>query len=450
MIATSIRPPADRVITFLPSLLDPKMVLDACRDNLNRIDSATRQSWQSARMIEALYHPERYIRVVYALVSDLETESSRYWPEGQLVYLSAPVREPMSRRGEVLQIGDAEVEAYAFPNDRRLRGLRTFAKRELCAQNWQGWVRETGSNDILQVESLQRLLVRYVPEQKWTVRLRGEWLDEETGVSKKRRIAVRASSIESCSKLVHRHDFLTSGNSEQVDGFVIPKVVGASISRGLLAVEWLRGETILPMLAKGDGKDCLSNIAQCLHRFHRTEVPGLPEITSSDLLERIDSAVVDLSLANPDWRASLSELGRRTTAAIQKLEQATMRTLHNDLHWKQFTFKRGRITLLDLERMADGDPLLDVANFATQLQMLGHRTDCEIDPQMSKSWHDTFIDLWYKVEGTSVDRRRLAIYSAISSLELARGFMRHLKHDWHSVGDACIELANAGLSEADV
>ncbi|MFQ5495273.1 MAG: hypothetical protein ACE5EX_07805, partial [Phycisphaerae bacterium] len=140
MLATSPHHPVDRSLPGLIPCLDPILVLDACKEQLVREEASVRDAWREARMIEALYHPQRYLRVVYVLLSDPKTPANRHWPVGQLVYLQTPVREPMSRRGCVVTIGGEKAEAYRFPNDRRLRGLRTFTQREQCTQMWQQWL----------------------------------------------------------------------------------------------------------------------------------------------------------------------------------------------------------------------------------------------------------------------------------------------------------------------
>jgi hypothetical protein len=54
----------------MPACLDPFVVFEAARSDLRRMYEEARARWREARMIEAIYQPSRYLRIVYALVDD--------------------------------------------------------------------------------------------------------------------------------------------------------------------------------------------------------------------------------------------------------------------------------------------------------------------------------------------------------------------------------------------
>ena len=104
--------------------------------------------------------------------------------------------------------------------------------------------------------------------------------------------------------------------------------------------------------------------------------------------------------------------------------------------------------MLDLERMAVGDPLIDVANLAIQLRMLGHRPEFSMDVATARRWAQEFLDRWQSVSGEPINPTRYQCFAAISLLVLARGMMRHLRDGWRALARVCVELAEGQLAAA--
>jgi aminoglycoside phosphotransferase (APT) family kinase protein len=121
-------------------------------------------------------------------------------------------------------------------------------------------------------------------------------------------------------------------------------------------------------------------------------------------------------------------------------------SLHNDLHWKQFRFKDDRVAVLDLERMCSGDALVDAANLATQLRMLGLRPETGVEPSTAQCWAGEFEEAWRRVARRPIDPIRWQAYSMVSLLELARGMMRHLRPGWRALAARCVQSAEGGLT----
>lgn len=443
--------PDDGVLGPVLARLSCDAVLDACRAQLTRVAGAVREGWQHARVIEALYHPGRYVRVAYSLLRDPDTPASRVWPQGQIVYVHAPVRKPMSRRGTVLTVDGVEMEVYRFPNDRRLRGLRKFAGSDTAAAVWQGWIDKADGAYRLDAETLQRLLIRYVPEQKWVVRLRCVGRHRDTDALRKRRIAVRSASPESCATLLYRHTVL-HGLSRHADAkFFVPTVVGEDVASGLLAVKWVHGIALVEALAARPVSEVMGGVAGMLASFHGSNVVGLPAVGVDDVVARVEAAASDLAAACPalagDAVALVDDLLGRC-GALRPCPEAV--TLHNDLHWNQVRIEDERFAVLDLERMAIGDALIDVGNLWAQLRLLSQRDDQTVDAATALSWSSAWLDAWARVTGRPVDRVRLGWYSALSALELARGMMRHLRPGWRRLAAQCVAFARAQAASADV
>jgi len=444
-MTTALNMPIDPLLGDWRQRLSPACVLEACRAQLQRVPADERRRWQHAEMIEALYHPDRYVRVAYVLLDDPDTPPERRWPQGQIVYLNAPVREPVSRRGQVIELDRQPAEAYTFPNDRRLRGLRKFTAKAAAVEAWQGWIDASTNDFVIDGASLQRLLVRYVPEQKWIVRLRAEGIERASGERTKRRIAIRSASPAATRRLAERHAQLSEVADASNGLFRVPAVLGGRPAAGLLALEWIRGDSLVETLRREPPEPVLRRVAAILAAVHRARPAGLTPLTTRRLIERMQHAAGDLAAVSPPLAARLRRLAREFAALARSLPRVEPAALHNDFHWNQLRIKRDRCVLLDLERMCLGDPLIDVATFVTQIRMLAVRPERLIDATTAEHWTETFLTLWPQASQQPLDDARMRAYAALSRLELARGMMRHLRPGWDMLAHRCVELAETDL-----
>ena len=436
--------PADDTLGDIMGRLAPDALLSEGRDQLAQLQDADDEVWRGMRIMEALYHPGRYVRVAYALLHDESVPERRLWPEADVVYLHAPVRQPVSRRGTTLTLGGHHVEAYRFPNDRRLRGLRKFAGSTSAAGAWQSWLDQAGDSFEIDAHTLQRLLLRYVPEQKWVVRLRAEGRVAGSDATLKRRIAVRCTSTTMCESLASRHAVLAKAPNGAA--FRVPSVVGCEADQGILAVEWNRGESLLETLATQPAAEVFADMAAMLRSFHATQVPDLDTLTPADMALQARDATNDLALACPDLGDRLSAVGTELTERLASFDTVAPVTLHNDLHWNQVRIKRGVFTVLDLERVTRGDPLVDVANLTTQLRLLGDRPEIEVARDLARRWANEFLAQWVRSSSERIDPCRFRCYAICTVLSLARGMMRHLRPNWRALARRCVEVAESELA----
>ena len=108
MLTHGIELPTDPLFGGLIEQFQPERVLQVCRERLTRATASERGRWRCCRVVESMYHPGRYLRAAFALLGDETIPENRNWPQGQIVYLQIPARNPMSQRGEVLNLGGHE------------------------------------------------------------------------------------------------------------------------------------------------------------------------------------------------------------------------------------------------------------------------------------------------------------------------------------------------------
>jgi hypothetical protein len=449
MVKHGIELPTEDTHCRIGPMLTPDSALNICREQLGTPAPATRKAWQGCAAIEALYHPGRYLRVAYVLLADEAVPPQHYWPRGDIVYLHWPVRTPTSRRDAVLRIDGCEVEAYCFPNDRRLRRLRSFARRKSAFALWRKWAERWGVPPEAEPEALRRELIRYVPEQKFLGRIQVRTPSAHSGRLDRSNIAVRSSSPKVCPVLVQRHNTAARWARDKSKHLCVPEAILADPAGGIIVFEWVHGRSLLEKLQTGDSACVMRRMARTVHSFHRLPAEGLGRLLSADVRRRVEDAVVDLAATCPELKSRLALLASTLRGRLAEIGQTEHATLHDDLHWNQVRIRQRHYALLDLERMCAGDPLIDVANFATQVRMLGHRADLGVDPTCATRWAGEFLEHWATTTGRRIAANRFHLYAAVSLLKLARGMMRHLRPGWRALARLCVEEAEAELSSIE-
>jgi aminoglycoside phosphotransferase (APT) family kinase protein len=433
--------PADPAFGDLFAELSPQVLPAAlCRDG---VPGAA--GWSGCQILEALYDPGRQLRLAFAL-GGAQLSAARAWPDGAVFYLRHPVRRPMSRRGRVIRLGGLECELYRFPNDRRLRGLRRFAARAQAASIWQQWLDASGEPLQLQHASLRRSLLRYVPEQKWIIRLVARAAGPAGGETSKLAVVVRAGDPRGGPAMMARLEALRSATREADGAFRLPKPIAFDARLGLLAVRWVWGEDLLDLLKSGAEHDVLERVAQGLAVLHKAPVDDLAAAPPDVFMGQAERCAADLVAACPGNGAGLGELLAELQARRPE-PPAAWATVHNDFHWKQLRGRPDRLTLLDFERCVRADPLVDVATFAAQLELLGERPDLDVSPETAGRWRSRFLEHWERAAGQAVDHEKLSWYGACALLVLARGRMRHLRPDWNRLAEHCVQRARDILAD---
>ena len=433
-----IERPDDPVIGSALGAMDTDAVLAAVRD---RFAGTVGSTAVACRFVEALYHPRRYVRAAFSLLDDPDVPVNRYWPQGQIIYLHHPVRQPMSRRGRVVQLGGVGFECYAFPNDRRLRGLRRFTGRQEATACWRRWLDGRGDAFDPDPRSLRRVLIRYVPEQKWMARFRCRGVDHTTGQAGKRSVAVRAADTDAVMDLAHRHAMLARYARRGALLCDVPDVVGVDAAVGSIAIDWVKHVPLTDAIRSAGADVVFDRVVEALGSLHDARVAGVVGLTPSAMLDRVKQAADDLVTTGALSVDRLEHLRGYCNQVASKMKwSAAGALLHNDLHTRQIGLRDGRVVFFDLERLATGDPVVDVANLFVQLRMVGLRDDFDVSVDESRRFAGAFVAAWRRRHG-DFDRSAFGVCAVVSALELARGMMRHLRCGWVSTVRSCVDLA---------
>jgi aminoglycoside phosphotransferase (APT) family kinase protein len=113
----------------------------------------------------------------------------------------------------------------------------------------------------------------------------------------------------------------------------------------------------------------LKSAAEALVWLHTSHLSGLPAYPHAS--SRLDEAAAVIAAAAPDQRDSILSLIDRLQALRPHLEARPAVALHGDLHLQNFIVTAQGTGLIDLDTLAAGDPVEDLASFAAALYGAG-------------------------------------------------------------------------------
>jgi aminoglycoside phosphotransferase (APT) family kinase protein len=157
-------------------------------------------------------------------------------------------------------------------------------------------------------------------------------------------------------------------------GVPAPRVIGVDAPRRLLVLEHVPGVGFWSDPATSLDRGVMAEMARTLARLHGTELDAPTRATLEPIQyaarewQRFAEASTELSHAFPDLAPRLERLGKMLQDAIVEPEPAL---LHGDFHPAQFLVERDRARLIDFDNVCLGDPMYDLARFASHLYYKG-------------------------------------------------------------------------------
>lgn len=322
-----------------------------------------------------------------------------------------------------------------FPNDGALRGLR-FVSRIEKAKRLLLELPGLGPQWRIYGEKKSRLeKVRYKPERRFLCRAYLSAKNPSTG--EKRKIDAflrffpdeRGARIESVARALFDSGMVS-----------VPKPLGSLFSGCAFAEEIVEAPEILPLILEGRADGC--ELAELASRVHRLQIEGLPVLRMTGVLERASATAEFLRRPAPDLSLELEEL--LDTLRRSAPSASRRRVLHGDLHLHQVLAQRERLTLVDFERVAAGDPLADVGNLVAHLSLVASKNPaCQTEVE---AFGEDFVRRYFSV--SSEKPGGLRFWIAVGLLEAALLPLRRLEAEWQDSTREAISRAREVLRSA--
>jgi thiamine kinase-like enzyme len=117
--------------------------------------------------------------------------------------------------------------------------------------------------------------------------------------------------------------------------------------------------------------ELLSKAGSAVAALHQTQASFAPVITTPDIISKLETVKTLLSRIRPSCGESLHSSIKQLIATTNNIGERPLATLHGDLHFKNFFVTDDRMALIDLDNLAQGDPLQDLGSFVAAIHYRG-------------------------------------------------------------------------------
>jgi hypothetical protein len=212
--------------------------------------------------------------------------------------------------------------------------------------------------------------------------------------------------------------------SDAPDGVVVPEPVG-TVSRFRM---WLQrkapGRVATELLAGPGGPDLARRISEAAHKVHAAGVPTERRHTMADELRILHERLPRVADDEPRRARRVDRLLAACDRLGAAVPEPAPRGIHRDFYGDQVLVDGGRLCLIDFDLYCEGDPALDVGNFA------GHVTEHALralgDPEaladVERAMEDRFVELSGECEATRFAVRAYATLTLVRHVHLSTLF----------------------------
>lgn len=341
--------------------------------------------------------------------------------------------EPLGKPRNFRYDADLQMILAAFPDDLKMPALR-LAHSESDGQRVLTRLIPAKNRVAFQPYWSNWTPIRYKPERRCV--LQGKYDDPRQPEGSPRSCYARFYAGPEAARTVAWHRQLA-----HLTGAVrVPKLIGYSPGHRVLLVDRVRGRPLLDYLGKEGGEQtwAIEQTAQALARWHTLTPPDsarpLPSIEGG--LRASARAVAALV---PEAAPFCFDLCQRLIRdGSHSADDPTL--LHGDFYYDQVMLRRsGIVGFIDLDELALGQPVHDVANFCSHLLALALR-----DGVALKSRSQTlrcFIEEYERAAGRLMSEASLRLEVSSALLRLAPMPFRRFDPDWRAQTISLLHLA---------
>ena len=194
------------------------------------------------------------------------------------------------------------------------------------------------------------------------------------------------------------------------------------------------------LLQSGDAAEAVRAVARAVAAFHQDTLRITRQHSLTDQLQDVKRASTLVQWACPEVRAETQAI---TTAVVAGLKAVPPAPIHRDLKPDHIFLEGGRVTFIDCDSVALGDPVRDPAHLFAHLAA---RVGLDAMPrEQARDAAAAFAEEYFSRVPKSW-RERFSRHCAGALIEVADGIFRRQEPRWPRKVTACIEEAQHALS----
>ncbi len=307
---------------------------------------------------------------------------------------------------------------HEFPNDDRLRRLRWYTDSRKLKRSLGPELGVLACEERLSGSRTTTEVLRYIPERRVVVRI-----DPATSEGSLPPMLLRYSTSPSGSLMNRLATHLLAHGVPTPEPIAVAENGRVGITRFVSGAEWRH----LP----ADSEYPTEALAAALDSLHRTPpLPRIPLRRVKDDLARVVSGLETLSRRLDGVESLVGQLGRLLSSRTPP-DTSYPSVVHGDLHGGNILVDDGHVTLIDLERLAVGDPLMDLG------RLVGYA-----DPGPDHTRALTVVESYLRGDGAGApDATRLSWYTAGDMIDRALMSVRRCRSGWRETAPGLLRSA---------
>lgn len=189
----------------------------------------------------------------------------------------------------------------------------------------------------------------------------------------------------------------------------VPAAVAALPDLDMTIQRACAGEPFSRLLDAPRSVDTVRHVARAIFDLHRADVETHRDHPIDEELAILDSRLSQAADLVPTWRNRIERIAVGCRALARRLDSPRVCGIHRDFYPDQVVVDGSKVTILDLDLFAAGDPALDVGNFSghlTEVSLRIHGTPSRYST-LENAFEERYLELAPHVSPDSIRTYKL-------------------------------------------